>query len=65
MKKAGWYVLLVVLGAIGLLSALRAIELLFMGGLSAYGAGQVAGSTLMAVIFLLLAFKVLKRARAS
>jgi hypothetical protein len=63
--KAFWYLAVVVCGALGALGALRAIELLLFKGFSAYGAGRLAGTLLMAVLFLLLAGKALGKARAA
>ena len=45
--RALWYLLVVVLGAISLISAICAINLL-LGGLTAYGAGQLIGAFLLA-----------------
>jgi hypothetical protein len=65
LKKVLLYILAVILGAWGLLSGLRAIEWLLTGGLSAYGIGRLAGSVLIAVLFILLAAKALAKARAA
>jgi hypothetical protein len=46
------------------MSAISAINLL-LGGLSAYGAGQLTGASVMAVLMFLLARKALAKARAA
>ena len=65
MRKALLYLLVAILGAWGALAILRVIELLITGGLSAYGAGQLAGTVLAGVILLYGASKALSKARAS
>jgi hypothetical protein len=62
--RALWYLLVVVLGAISVMSAISAINLL-LGGLTAYGAGQLTGAFVMAVLMFLLARKALAKARAA
>ncbi len=63
--KTFWHLLVVLLGALGLLVAFQTVELLFFGVLSASGAGRVAGSALMAVLLLLLAANSLSEARSA
>jgi hypothetical protein len=63
--KVLWYLVVLVLGAWGVLAALRTIEMFGTGGLSAYGAGRVAGSLFMAVLMLVLAAKALAKARSA
>ena len=65
MKRVGLYALVAVLGSLGLLSALRVLELLFLGGLSAYNAGQVAAQVFLAILCLWGATKILVKARTA
>jgi hypothetical protein len=57
--------LVLAFGAFGILAALRTIELLATGGFSAYGAGRLAGSLFVAVLFLVLAARALSKARTA
>lgn len=63
MKKVLFYLLAVILGLWGALSILRALELIFTGSLSAYGAGSVTGSLVLGLLLLLGAWKVVGLAR--
>jgi hypothetical protein len=63
--KTFWHLLVVLLGALGLLVAFQAVQLLFFGVFSASGTGRVAGSALMAVLLLLLAANSLSKARSA
>lgn len=65
MKKALLYVAVVLVGALGCLAVLRALEVLATGNLSAYGAGKLTGSVLMGVLCFLVASKAFKSARAA
>lgn len=60
-----WYLLVVMLSAISLMSAIRAFELLLSGNLTAYGVGQLMGAVLMAVLMFLLARKAFAKARTA
>ena len=62
--RALWYLLVAVLGSISIISAINAISLL-LGGLTAYGAGQLIGALILAVLMFLLARKALAKARAA
>lgn len=63
MKKILLYLAAVILGLWGALSVLRALELIFTGSLSAYGAGSVTGSFVLGLLLLLGAWKVIGLAR--
>jgi hypothetical protein len=61
--KALWYVLAVVLCLLGLFNVLRILALATSGGVSAYGAGQLTGALLFAIILFALAWKSWGKAR--
>ncbi len=65
MKKFGLYLVVVILGALGVLSLLRVVEVLWVGGLGAYEAGRLAGSAFIGALCLTGAVKALAKARAS
>ncbi len=65
MKRVWLYVVVTLLGALGLLSAFRVLELLFLRGLSAYNAGRITGQVFLAILCLWAAAKVLVKARTA
>ena len=64
MGRTGSYVVAAVFGLLCILSGLRALELLFFGGLSSHNTGRIVGSVVISLLCGAGAKKFLDKARA-